>query len=129
MVHSPKPTIITDGEHLTDISFTHGETICFGSLEFIANYFSNLSLSDEGKTSDATFVGMSHSGSPSLHTILEDSIDEGDTASSGGWSSSFPISRECNVVIPNVPITTMLPPEGTLAPLTIATVPLWTAIP
>jgi hypothetical protein len=45
MVHSPKPTIIDNGNTLTDIGFALGETIHFESLEFIINCFSNLSLS------------------------------------------------------------------------------------
>jgi hypothetical protein len=129
VVHSLKLVIITDSEDLTDISFTHGETIHFGSLEFIANHFSNLSLFDEGKASGAMFVGMAHNGSPSLHTILEDSADEGDTTSSGGGSTGFPISLECNVVTPTIHITTTQPPEGIPSPLTIAIAPLWITIP
>jgi hypothetical protein len=62
------------------------------SLEFIVDRFGNLSLSIEGKDSGAMFVGMTHNESPPLHTILEESVDEGDTTSSGGGSSDFSIS-------------------------------------
>jgi hypothetical protein len=51
MVPSPKPIIVVDGNTLTDVGFTLGETICFGSLEFIADRFSDLSLSPEGNDS------------------------------------------------------------------------------
>jgi hypothetical protein len=34
MVHSPKLTVIIDGKHQTSFSFTLGEIVCFGSLEF-----------------------------------------------------------------------------------------------
>jgi hypothetical protein len=85
--------IIADGESLTDVGATHSETIHFGSLEFIADHFGNLSLSDEGKVSGGVFVGMTHSGLLSLHTILKESASEGDTTSSGVGSSSFPISK------------------------------------
>jgi hypothetical protein len=56
MVHSPRPTIIANDTNLTDAGFTLGETICFGSLEFIANRFCNLSLSPEGRDSGIVFV-------------------------------------------------------------------------
>jgi hypothetical protein len=90
MVHSPKLAVITDGEHLTSVSFTHGESICFGSLEFIADYFGNLSLSDEGKVSCVVIMGMAYNGSQLLHTFLEDSTNEGDTSSSGGEAPVSP---------------------------------------
>jgi hypothetical protein len=51
MVPSPKPIIVVDGNTLTGVGFTLGETICFGSLEFIADRFSDLSLSPEGNDS------------------------------------------------------------------------------
>jgi hypothetical protein len=124
MVHSPKLIVITDGEHLTGVSFTHGETIHFGRLEFFADCFGNPSLSDEGKVSGVVFMGMAYNESSLLHTNLKDSANEGDTTSSRGGGSSFPISQECNVVTPTVPITTTPPSDDTPMPLTIATVPL-----
>jgi hypothetical protein len=48
--------------------------------------------------------GMAHSGSPSLHAILEESPNEDDLASSEGESSSFPIPRACNVVTSATPL-------------------------
>jgi hypothetical protein len=72
---------------------------------------------------------MVHNWSPSLHTILEESTNEGDTAFSGGGSFDFPISQGCNIVTPSAPIKTTLPSEGTPATLTIPTVPLWTVVP
>jgi hypothetical protein len=91
MIQLAKLFVVND-EHQTDVGFTLDETICFGSLEFIADCFGNLSLSPEGNDSGTVFVGMVHSGSPSLHTILEESADEDDTTSSGGGSLGFPIS-------------------------------------
>jgi hypothetical protein len=38
-------------------------------------------------------MGMVHSESPSLHTILEESTNESDMTSSTGESSGFPISQ------------------------------------
>jgi hypothetical protein len=119
MVHSPKLTIIADSKHQTGSSFTLGKTARFGSM----------SLFDEGNVSVAVFVGMAHNGSLSLHTIVEDSTDEGDRASSRGRCSAFPISQECNMVTPSVPITTTPLSEGTPMPLAIAIAPLWTAAP
>jgi hypothetical protein len=72
---------------------------------------------------------MVHYGSPSLHAILEESVDEGDTTSSGGGSSGFPISRGCNMVTPTVSIITTPPSEGIPVHLTIPTVPLWIIVP
>jgi hypothetical protein len=84
MVHSTKLTFIANSNNLTDVGLALGETICFGSLEFTVDHFSNLSLSLEGNDSCFIFVGMVHNGSLSLHTILEDSSDEGDMTSGGG---------------------------------------------
>jgi hypothetical protein len=78
MVHSPKHTVIADSQHQTSIGFTHGETIHFGNVEFITDHFGSLILSDKGNDLGAVFVGMAHSGSPSLRTILEDSAGKGD---------------------------------------------------
>jgi hypothetical protein len=61
---------------------------------------------------------MAHSGSPSLHAILEESTGEDDSSSSEGRSSSFPISRDYNVVTPTITIATMPLPEGPPVPLT-----------
>jgi hypothetical protein len=55
------------------VNLTLGKTICFGSLEFTA-----------------VFVGMVHTGPPSLHTSLDDSFDEGGIASSVGLSFGPP---------------------------------------
>jgi hypothetical protein len=111
MVHSLKVVVITDDDYQTSGRFTLGETIHFECLEFIVNRFDSLSLSLEGNDSGAVFVGMVHSGSPSLHTILKESIDEGDTTSSRRGSFGFPISRGCNLVTTTILIITT-PPSG-----------------
>jgi hypothetical protein len=131
MVHSPKLTIIVNGKHQTSVGFiTDGKhQIFFGGLEFITYHFSRLSFSPDGNDSGTVFVGVVHNGLPSLQTILEESTDEGDTASSGVGSSDFPVSWGCNVVTSSVPITTTPLLEGTPPPLTIAMVSLWAAIP
>jgi hypothetical protein len=50
MVYSSMLTIATDGERLTCGGFSLKETICFGSLEFIADCFGVLSLSSRRAT-------------------------------------------------------------------------------
>jgi hypothetical protein len=93
MVHSSTLAITTDGEHLTYGGFSLGETIRFGSLEFIAHCFRSLSLSPKGSDSGAIIVGTTLNRLPSLHTIVEDSIDEFYIASSGEGCSGLPVSR------------------------------------
>jgi hypothetical protein len=89
MAYSPKLTSIANGNNLTSVGLTPGETICFGILEFITDRFGDLSLSPEGNDSGAMFIGMVHNGLPYLHTILEESSDEGDIASGEGGSSGI----------------------------------------
>jgi hypothetical protein len=50
MVYSLKLTFVANNNNLTSVGLAPGETICFESLEFIVNRFSNLSLSLKGKT-------------------------------------------------------------------------------
>jgi hypothetical protein len=99
MVHLPKPTIIIAGSNLFSIELACGETIRFGSLEFIADCFDNLSISPEGIDLGTIFMGMAHSGSQSLHAILKESTGEDDSTSSEVESFDFPISQDCKVVI------------------------------
>jgi hypothetical protein len=93
MVHSSVPTIATDGERLMCGGFSHDETILFGSLEFIADCFGDLSLSPKGSDSGAIFVGSSRSGSPSLWPMMEESTEEFYTTSSIEGGSSLPFSQ------------------------------------
>jgi hypothetical protein len=53
-----------------------------GSLEFITDHLSHLSLSPQEGDSSAIFTGMVHSRMPSLHTTLEETFNE-DGAASG----------------------------------------------
>jgi hypothetical protein len=82
--------IVTDGDHQTGVGFALGKIVRFGSLEFNVNHFGSLSLSPEGNDSCVVFVGIVHSGSPSVHTILEESADEDDTTSRGGEAPASP---------------------------------------
>jgi hypothetical protein len=110
MVYSLKLTIVANGNNPTNVGLTSGETICFGSLEFIIDRFGNPSLSLKGNDSDAMFVGMLHRGSSSLCTILEESSDKGDTTSAGGGGLRFLVLRGYNVVTTTIPIATTLSP-------------------
>jgi hypothetical protein len=93
MVHSSTLTVTTNGEHLTSGGFSLIESVHFGSLEFIADYFGSLSVSPKGSDSGVIFIGMTHNGSPSLHTIMKGSTDEFYTASSREGSSDLPVSE------------------------------------
>jgi hypothetical protein len=65
MVPSFAITITVDGERLTCDDFSLSETVCLGSYEFIADYFDDLSLSPRRGDSGTTFIGSTHSGTPS----------------------------------------------------------------
>jgi hypothetical protein len=94
MVHSSTLVVATDRERLTCSRFSLVETIRFGSLKFIADYFSRLSLSPRGGGDSGTiFVGMIRSGSPSLQAMINYSPDEFYPTSSRAGSSSLSVSR------------------------------------
>jgi hypothetical protein len=129
MVYSLILSFIANDNNPTGIGLTPRETIRFGNLEFIIDRLGRLSLSPVEGDSGAIFVGMVHNGSPSLHTALKDSSEEGGTTSGIGGSPGYPSSRGCNVAIPTVPITTTPVPENTPTLLTILTVMVWTVAP
>jgi hypothetical protein len=129
MVYSSKATFVTSGNNLTGIRLTLGGSICSGSLKITTDHIGNQSLSPEGNDAGAVFMGMVRSGSPSQHTTLKESFNEGDATSGGGVSSSFPRPRGCNMVTPVVPITTTPMLENTSTLLTFSMVQLQTAAP
>jgi hypothetical protein len=61
-----------------------------GSFEFITDRFGSPSPSPKGNDSGTVFIGMVHSGSLSLHAILEELADEDDRASSAGGELQLP---------------------------------------
>jgi hypothetical protein len=62
MVPSSVVTFAVDGECLSCGGFSLGKTICFRSLEFIADRFSDLSLSLMGDGSDIIVMGLAAVG-------------------------------------------------------------------
>jgi hypothetical protein len=84
MVPSSALPISTDGERLTCSDFSLNETFCLGSFEFIANYFSSLSVSPRRSDSGTAFISTTSSGTPSpWWAMIEDSTEEFHMASSG----------------------------------------------
>jgi hypothetical protein len=126
MVHSSTFAVSTNGECLTCSGFSLDETVCLGSLEFIADCFGSLSLSPMGSHLDAIFVGTTHSRSPSLRAMIEDSIDKFYTTSSGEGSFDLSVSQRHDIGALPAPIATMprsedaptmmMVPPRTLAP-------------
>jgi hypothetical protein len=113
MAHLSMLVVTTDGELLTCGGFSLGETIRFGSPEFFIDYF----------------MGMARNGSPSLHTILEDTADEFYMTCSGEGSSDFPISLRHRMGTPPSPLATTLWTEDASTPQTMAMDPPWTITP
>jgi hypothetical protein len=103
IVYSPKVSFVANGSNPIGVGLALGETICFGSLEFTTDHLGGLSLSPQEGDPGALFMGMVHSGSPSLHTAIKDSFDEGGTTSGEGGSSGSPNPRGCNMVTPECP--------------------------
>jgi hypothetical protein len=106
MVYSSVLTVPTDGECLMCSGFSLNETVHFGSLEFIADCFDGLSLSPRGNDSGIAFMGTTHSGSPSLRAMIEDSTEEFYTATSGEGGSGLPSSRRHGTGAAPAPVTT-----------------------
>jgi hypothetical protein len=77
MVTSPKLSFIINGNNPNGVSLASSEIIHFGSLEFISDCLGRMNISPYEGDSSAIFIGMVRSGSPSLHTTLEDSSDVG----------------------------------------------------
>jgi hypothetical protein len=125
----PELAITADDIYLLGALLTQDEAIHFECLKFITDPSHDQGLLPEGNNSGAVFMGMAHSGSPSLHAILKESPSEDDSTLINGESSDFPIPRECNMVTSAIPIATMPPPEETPTLQTIPAVQQWTTVP
>jgi hypothetical protein len=107
MVHSFAFTVSTNNERLTCGGFFLGETVHFGSLEFITDCINDLSLSSRRNDSGAAFMGSPHSGPPTPPwTMIEESTEEFFMASSGEVGSSFPSSRRHDTEALSAPVAT-----------------------
>jgi hypothetical protein len=129
IINSSMLTVATDGECLICGGCSLCKTIRFGWLEFIANCFDSLSLSTKGSDSGAIFMGTTRRGSLLLRAMIEDSIDEFYTASSGEGSSGLPISRRHSMGALPVPIKTTPWSADALTTQTMTMVPPWTLAP
>jgi hypothetical protein len=77
MVLSSSIAIAADGEHLMCGGFSLHEPVHLGHFEFIADYFSGLSLYPRRCDEGAIFVGSTHSGASTLQrATIEDSAKE-----------------------------------------------------
>jgi hypothetical protein len=125
---APERGICNDDDPI-GVGLAPGNTIHYGSLEFIIDHLGRLHLSPQGWDSNAIFIGMAHSMSLSQRTALEESSCE-DVATSGteGSLGSFG-PRGCNVVTLTDPIIDAQVPEGTPVVQTIPIVTVRMAAP
>jgi hypothetical protein len=110
-------TIAANDECLMCSGFSLGETVHFGSFKFIADHFNGLRLSPRRGDSGAAFMGLTHSGTPSLcQAMIEDSAKEFHMASGGEGASPTPVTT--TPWMENVPATqaTMTVPPWMVAP-------------
>jgi hypothetical protein len=130
MVPSFAITVTADGERLTCGGFSLGESVRLGSFEFITDYFGGLSRSPRRGDSGAAFMGSTHNGTPSpQRTMIEDSIEEFLTTSSGEGGFSLSSPRRSGAEAPLAPVTTTLWTENTLPTQAMMTVPPRTTAP
>jgi hypothetical protein len=77
MVPSFAITVDVDGERLTCGGFSLNKTVHLGNFEFIAEYFSGLSLSPRRGNVGAAFMGSSRSSAPTpRQAMIENSTEE-----------------------------------------------------
>jgi hypothetical protein len=108
MVSSSALTVTSDGEHLSYNGFSHGETICFGSLEFIVDYFRGMSLSPRRDGSDTAIMGSTRNGPLSpLQVMIGDSTEEFHMASDREGGIDLPSPRRDSTEASPAPATTI----------------------
>jgi hypothetical protein len=118
MVPSCSIAMTADDDHLACGGFSLDEHIHLGNFEFIADYFSDLSLSPRRGNEGAIFVGSTHSeASTPQRATVKDSNQEFLTASSGEGSFGHSSPRRCSTGALFAPIATVTWKEN--APATI----------
>jgi hypothetical protein len=114
MVSSPVLAIAANGEHLSCDGFSLDETICFGSLEYIAGCIGDLSLAPRRDGLEAAILGSSHSRPPSpLRAMIGDSTEEFHRAS----------HEEGGINVPSSTTISLL--ENTLTTQAMVMIPQW----
>jgi hypothetical protein len=107
MVPSSALAVATGGEHLLSDGSSLGETIHFGSLEFITDHFDGLSLSPMGGSSDAIIMGSTRDGPPSSQqTMMGDFIEGSPTTSNGEGRIDLPPPKRQGMGAQPAPATT-----------------------
>jgi hypothetical protein len=130
MVPSSVLIVAADGECLLCGGFSLSKTICFWSLEFIANCFGGLSVSPMGDDSDAIVMDSTHGGPPSsLRAMMGNSTEEFHTASDGEGRLNLPSPRRHDTGDSPAPATTISWPESTLTTQSTMTIPQRQATP
>jgi hypothetical protein len=114
MVPSSVLAIAANSECLSCSGFSLGETIRFGSLEFIINRFGGLSLSPMGDGSNAIVMGSTCGEPPSpLWAMMGDSVAEFHMASDGEGKINLLSTRRYVMGASPAPATTISRLEST----------------
>jgi hypothetical protein len=122
-------TVATNDKCPTCNGFSLGKTICFRSLEFIADCFGGLSLSPKWSDLDVVFMGTTRSGSQLLWSINVDSTEEFYMNSRDEGSSDLPASKRHGTGAPPAPIATTLGLEDASVTQAMTMVPLQALAP
>jgi hypothetical protein len=130
MVPSSVITVAADSESLTCGGFSLCDTILLGNLDFIANYFSSLSLFPRRGDAGTAFMGSTRSGKPTpRQAMIEDFTEEFLMTLSGEGSFGLPSPRRRGMGASLTPIKTTQRMENALAAQAMAMVPLRTIVP
>jgi hypothetical protein len=125
MVPSSAITVVANDERLTCGGFSHGEAVHLRNFEFIAVYFSGLSLSPRRGDTGTAFMGLTHSGASTLWwAMIEYSAKEFLMASSGEGSFGLPSPRRRGLGASSASVTTTPKIENALVTQAMTMVPL-----
>jgi hypothetical protein len=130
MVPSSAFVPIIGGKRSSGDGFPLGKTICFGSLEFVTDRFSSLSLSPLGGGSGAIIMGLARGGPPLLLRTLTGCPIEGFPVAHGGEGRTELLSPgRHGVESPPISTTTIPQPENPLTNQATTTIPPWQEMP